>query len=86
MLTPVTDLYVLAAGKYSFDGSETRVRLGVARCGEVLIDVPNYFAAFNGLASSELSNLVISIKRQLFAGRRSFSLWVISRRVRVGYR
>jgi hypothetical protein len=66
--------WAVRQGSNVFDGSETRVRLGVANCGEVLIDVPNYSAAFNGLASSELSNLVMSLKRQLFTERHSFSL------------
>lgn len=57
-----------------FDGSETRARLGVANCAEVLVDVPNYFVALNGVHASQLSNLTISVKRQLFADRPSFSL------------
>jgi outer membrane putative beta-barrel porin/alpha-amylase len=61
-------------GSQVLDASETRVRLGVAHCGEVSVDVPNYFVALNGPASSQLSNLTVSIKRQLFVERRSFSL------------
>jgi outer membrane putative beta-barrel porin/alpha-amylase len=57
-----------------FDASETRARLGVAPCTEVLVDVPNYFVALNGLHASQMSNLTISVKRQLFAERPSFSL------------
>ena len=70
--------WAVRQGSDVLDGSETRVRLGVGRCSEVLIDVPNYFAAFNGLATSELSNLVISIKRQLFTERPSFSLSAVA--------
>ncbi|PYQ79635.1 MAG: transporter [Acidobacteria bacterium] len=61
-------------GSQVLDASETRARLGVAHCSEVLVDVPNYFIALNGLASSQLSNFTVSIKRQLFPERRSFSL------------
>jgi hypothetical protein len=32
-------------------GTETRVRLGVAQCTEVLADVPTYFYSLNGHAS-----------------------------------
>jgi hypothetical protein len=66
--------WAVRQGSQVLDGSETRVRLGVYRCGEVLVDVPNYFAAFHGLASSGLSDLVVSVKRQLFVEQRSFSL------------
>ena len=33
-------------------GTETRLRLGVAQCTEVLADVPTYFYSLNGRASS----------------------------------
>jgi hypothetical protein len=46
-------------------GTETRLRLGVAQCTEVLADVPNYFYSFNGRAFSGFSDLVVSIKREL---------------------
>jgi hypothetical protein len=46
-------------------GSETRLRLGVARCTEVIADVPTYFYSLNGRASSGFSDLVVSIKREL---------------------
>jgi hypothetical protein len=35
-------------GSDSVDGTNTRLRLGVAHCTEFLIDVPNYFGALNG--------------------------------------
>jgi outer membrane putative beta-barrel porin/alpha-amylase len=66
--------WAVRQGSQVLDASETRARLGVAHCSEVLVDVPNYFIGLNGLASSQLSNFTISIKRQLFAERRSFSL------------
>ena len=46
-------------------GTETRLRLGVAHCTEVLADVPMYFYSLNGRASSGFSDLVVSIKREL---------------------
>ena len=46
-------------------GSETRLRLGVAQCTEVLADVPTYFYSLNGRASSGFSDFVVSIKREL---------------------
>src|SRR5258708_702192 len=46
-------------------GSETRLRLGVARCTEVLADVPTYFYSLDGRAPSGFSDLVVSVKREL---------------------
>jgi Putative MetA-pathway of phenol degradation len=46
-------------------GTETRLRLGVAQCTEVLADVPTYFYSLNGRASSGFSDLVVSVKREL---------------------
>jgi hypothetical protein len=46
-------------------GSETRLRLGVAQCTELLADVPTYFYSLNGRASSGFSDFVISVKREL---------------------
>jgi hypothetical protein len=66
--------WAVRQGAQALDGSETRVRLGVAHCGEVLLDLPNYVGAVNGLASSGLSDLIVSVKRQLFTERRTFSL------------
>jgi hypothetical protein len=36
-------------------GTETRLRLGVAQCTEVLADVPTYFYSLNGRASAGFS-------------------------------
>ena len=57
------------------DGSETRIRVGAFRCGEVLVDLPNYVRSLDG-SSSEFSTLVMSVKRQLFIRSSSFSLSV----------
>jgi Putative MetA-pathway of phenol degradation len=58
------------------DASETRIRFGAAHCGEILVDVPNYARALNGPASSEFSEVVISVKRQLFVQSPSFTISV----------
>jgi len=49
----------------SLDGTNTRLRLGIAQCTEFLIDVPNYFLAINGSAPTGFSDVVASFKRQL---------------------
>ena len=46
-------------------GSETRLRLGVAPCTELLADVPMYSYSLDGRASSGFSDLVVSVKREL---------------------
>ena len=52
-------------GSNVVSGTETRLRLGVAQCTEVLADVPTYFYSLNGRASSGFSDLVVSVKREL---------------------
>jgi hypothetical protein len=52
-------------GSNAIDGTNTRLRLGVAHCTEFLIDVPNYSGSLNGRQSSGFSNVVVSFKRQL---------------------
>jgi hypothetical protein len=47
------------------DGTNTRIRFGVARCSEFLIDVPSYFLSINGSEPSGFSDVVVSFKRQL---------------------
>jgi hypothetical protein len=47
------------------DGSNTRVRLGVAQCTEVLFDLPNYFHPLHGSALAGFSDFSPAIKRQL---------------------
>jgi hypothetical protein len=57
--------WTVRQGSDVISGTETKVRLGVAQCTEVLADVPTYFYSLNGRASSGLSGLVVSIKREL---------------------
>jgi Putative MetA-pathway of phenol degradation len=47
------------------DGSNSRLRLGVAPCLEVLVDLPTYFAAAPGEASSGFSNVAPAVKWQI---------------------
>jgi hypothetical protein len=49
----------------ALDGSNTRLRLGIAYCTEFLIDIPNYFGSINGPQPSGFSDVVASFKRQL---------------------
>jgi hypothetical protein len=46
------------------DGSNTRVRVGIAACTEVLIDLPNYVHPVHGSFASGFSDLSPAIKRQ----------------------
>jgi hypothetical protein len=57
--------WTVLQGSNVVSGSETRLRLGVAQCTEVLADVPTYFYSLNGRASSGFSDFVVSIKREL---------------------
>jgi hypothetical protein len=47
------------------DGSNSRLRLGVAPCLEVLVDLPSYFATVRGQASSGFSNVAPAVKWQI---------------------
>jgi hypothetical protein len=49
----------------AFDAAETRLRLGVADCFELVIDTPTYFNTTNGPASSGFNDNVLSFKWQL---------------------
>ena len=52
-------------GAAYFDGTNSRLRLGVAPCLEVLVDVPNYFAVVNGEGSSGATDVIPAIKWQI---------------------
>ena len=49
----------------TLDGTNSRLRLGVAPCLEVLVDLPNYFAAPRGQAGSGFSNVAPAVKWQI---------------------
>jgi hypothetical protein len=57
--------WTVRQGSDVVSGTATRLRLRVARCTEVLADVPTYFYSLNGRASSGFSDLVISVKQEL---------------------
>lgn len=52
-------------GSNLLDGTNTRLRLGIAHCTEFLIDLPTYFDSLNGSEPSGASNVVVSFKRQM---------------------
>ena len=52
-------------GATVIDGSNSRLRIGVARCTEVLFDLPNYVHPLRGPASAGFSDFSPAIKRQL---------------------
>jgi len=47
------------------DGTNSRLRLGVAPCLEVLVDVPDYFAALSGKGPSGATDVAPAIKWQI---------------------
>jgi Putative MetA-pathway of phenol degradation len=57
--------WTVRQGSDVISGTETRLRIGIAQCTEVLADVPTYFYSLNGRASSGFSDLVVSLKREL---------------------
>lgn len=57
--------WIVQHGAKTLDGTNTRLRLGIVHCTELLIDLPNYFDSLNGAKASGFSNGVISFKRQL---------------------
>ena len=52
-------------GATILDGTSSRLRLGVAPCLEVLVDVPTYFAVLSGEADSGATNVTPAIKWQI---------------------
>jgi outer membrane putative beta-barrel porin/alpha-amylase len=47
------------------DGAETMLRVGAADCTELALQLPSYFFAMNGEASSGFSDVAVAFKRQL---------------------
>jgi hypothetical protein len=54
------------AGK-GFDGSNSRLRFGIAPCLEVLVDMPSYFGRLSGNVDTGLTNLTPAVKWQVSA-------------------
>ena len=63
-------------GSEIFDGTNSRWRLGVARCFEALIDLPNYVGTFRGAAASGFGNAIPAVKWQVspVPGKFDFSI------------
>ncbi len=55
-----------SAGK-GFDGSDSRLRFGIAPCLEVLVDMPSYFGRLSGSVDTGLTNLTPAVKWQVSA-------------------
>src|SRR5215470_2990794 len=53
------------AGADIFDGTNSRWRLGIAPCVEVLIDLPNYIGTFRGAGDSGFGNVAPAFKWQV---------------------
>jgi hypothetical protein len=49
----------------TIDGTNTRIRLGVARCVELLADLPDYFRSVHGEGPTGFSDLAPAVKAQL---------------------
>jgi hypothetical protein len=52
-------------GRQGVDGTNSRWRLGVAPCLELLVDLPNYFAKAHGSAVSGFSDVSPAVKWQI---------------------
>jgi len=48
-----------------FDGTNSRLRLGIAPCLEVLVDLPTYVTGFGGAEPSGFTNVVAGVKWQI---------------------
>ena len=53
-----------SAGK-GFDGSNSRIRFGIAPCLEVLLDVPSYVGRLTGAVDTGFANVTPSVKWQV---------------------
>jgi hypothetical protein len=60
-----------------FDGSNSRLRFGVAPCLELLVDIPSYVGRLSGATSTGFSNVAPAVKWQLSALPESSSLSVV---------
>jgi hypothetical protein len=49
----------------TIDGTNTRLRLGIAPCLELLVDLPTYVAAVHGSATSGFTDVVPAVKWQI---------------------
>ena len=58
------------------DGTNSRWRLGIAPCLEVLVDLPNYFTTFHGNGASGFGDVAPGVKWQLNLPQSTFDLSV----------
>jgi hypothetical protein len=52
-------------GGHALDGTNSRLRLGVAPCMEILVDLPNYVTAVNGRLNSGFGDVTPAVKWQV---------------------
>jgi Putative MetA-pathway of phenol degradation len=52
-------------GGHEFDGTNSRLRWGIAPCLEILVDLPNYFAAVNGPLNTGFTDVAPAVKWQI---------------------
>ena len=52
-------------GSRSIDGTNTRIRLGVAHCTELLVDLPDYFHSVHDGGPTGFSDVMPALKVQL---------------------
>ncbi|WJR77399.1 transporter [Bradyrhizobium sp. NP1] len=65
-----------SAGK-GFDGTNSRLRFGVAQCLEVLVDIPSYVGRLSGPLATGFTNVSPAIKWQVSALPETTSLSVV---------
>jgi hypothetical protein len=63
-------------GATVLDGTNSRLRYGVAPCLEVLVDLPNYFAPSHGSANAGFSDVAPALKWQISPDTGKFDLSV----------
>jgi hypothetical protein len=63
-------------GAQILDGTNSRLRLGIAPCLEVLADVPTYVTPFRGSGASGFTNVVPAVKWQISPAPGKFDLSV----------
>jgi hypothetical protein len=61
-------------GGRAFDGTDTRLRWGVAPCLEILVDIPTYFSALRAPLNSGFTDVVPAIKWQISPSPGKFDL------------
>ena len=60
----------------TIDGTNSRLRLGIAPCFEILVDLPNYVGGLHGPVDSGFTNVVPAVKYQFSSLPESWNLSV----------